>query len=165
MSAAGAAGARAWAGCWAGCWYCCWPYCGKPPAEEASQLGSPVIKCISWSLTTVALLVALAEATTVLLLLVVALLATILRIIALLIVLLLLVLLSTVAAAAAVRLARGEGLCAWLERSNVWSEPTLCLGGVDVELLLRLAREVLVLSSRVVLPRVKVRHDDCIGED
>jgi hypothetical protein len=109
------------------------------------------------------LLVALAEATTVLLLLVVALLATILRVIALLVVLLLLVLLSTVAAA--VRLARGEGLCAWLERSNVRSESTLCLGGVDVELLLRLAREVLVLGSRVVLPRVKMRHDDCTGED
>lgn len=115
------------------------------------------------------MVVALAEAAAVLLLLlllVVTLLATILRIVALLVVLLLLVLLSTVAAAAAaVRLARGEGLCAWLERSNARSESTLCLGGVDVELLLRLAREVLVLGGRVVLPRVKVRHDDYIAED
>lgn len=82
------------------------------------------------------------------------LLATILRVVSLLlpVILLLLVLLRISAA----KLAGLEGLSGGLERGSTRSEAAG--GRVHVELLLSLLGEVLVLGSRIVLPRVEVRH-------
>lgn len=55
-------------------------------------------------------------------------------------------------------LTRLESLSGGLERSSARSEGTLGSSRVHVELLLGLLGEVLVLSSRIVLPRVEVRH-------
>lgn len=85
------------------------------------------------------------------------LLTTVLGVVALLVVLLLLVLGYEVPS---VGLPWLEGLSAGLEGRDTWAEASLGLGGVHVQLMLRLAREVLVLlGSRVVLPGVEVRHD------
>lgn len=104
------------------------------------------------------LTISLAKTTTILLLviLIITLLA-ILGVVALLVVLLLLVLWHEASSKA---LARLEGLSGRLERGYIGAEATLRLAGVlvDVELLLGLAREIVVLSSRIILPRVEVRH-------
>lgn len=120
---------------------------------------------------TVSLVIALAEASTIALVLLVEalLLASILGVVSLLIVLLLLLLLLRLLVlgriSSAVSLARLEGLGVWLKGGDAWAEIPLRLGGVlgvHVELLLGLAREALVLSSGVILPRVEVGHSDGI---
>lgn len=149
----GAEGAAGCCGCW-GCWY--WLY---PPADVRTEniWGT-------WERLTIALLlllVSLTEASSVLLVLSIVLLASVLWVSItplLLVVLLLLILRCEVTA---VLLSRLERLSAWCERLgagletvHAWVEgPLLRLGGVHVELLLGLAREVLILlGGRVVLP-------------
>lgn len=103
--------------------------------------------------------IALAVSSTVLAVLIEALLSSsILGIITLLIVLLLLVL-----GRVSSKLAGLERLSGRLERGDIRSEASLRLGGVllvEVQLLLSLAGEVLILSGRIVLPRVEVGHGD-----
>lgn len=87
-----------------------------------------------------------------------ALLLAILGVIALLVVLLLLVLGCE---AATIRLAWLEGLSTGLEGRDTRPEGALRCGGillVNIQLLLSLTRQVLVLSSGVVFPRVEVGH-------
>lgn len=110
-------------------------------------------------------IISLAEASAILLLIVLveALLTPVLGIVALLLLVVLLLLLSLLVLGhevASVGLAGLEGLGAGLEGRDTRAESTLRLGGVHVELLLRLARQILVLGSRVVLPGVEVRHID-----
>ena len=115
---------------------------------------------------TVALIVSLVIATTVALILVVAGLGTaVLRVVPALVVilrvLLLLLLLLLLLRVAAVALGRLEGLRRGLKRLRAGTEAaTGLLALVEVELLLRLPRQVLVLRGRVVLPRVQVSHSN-----
>lgn len=107
------------------------------------------------------LIISLAEASAVLLLLAAILVevlllrstTTVLRVVPLLVVLLLLllVLVLRLEATAATELARLERCCTGLEGLHVGTESALGVG-VHVKLLLSLAREVLILSGRIVLP-------------
>lgn len=87
------------------------------------------------------------------------LLLAVLRVVALLVVLLLI---GSRMAASAVGLAWLESLGVRLERGGSGTKRPLRLGGVggivDMELSLRLPGQVLVLGSRIVLPRVEVGH-------
>lgn len=157
---------------------------GQPQIAEAAVLAGPAaaghiedILRLLWLASfvriwmgrrklTIALVVSLAEATTVPLVILVEalllplrrlLLLAVLRIVALLVILLLILRRRS----SSIGLAWLERLGAGLERCDGWAEAPLRLGrvqGVHVELLLRLSREVLILSSRVVLPRVEVGH-------
>lgn len=108
--------------------------------------------------STILLLVVLVEA----------LLSAVLRVVSLLVVLLLLLLLLLLLVLRRVSelLTRLEGLGAGLERGDGRSEASLALslggvlGVVEVQLLLSLTGEVVILSGRIVLPRVEVGHDD-----
>ena len=128
---------------------------------------------------TVSLVVSLTETTAVaLIVLAEALLGTILRVVSLLVVLLLwlllllllllLVLRHETTTTTTVRLSRLEGLSAGLKCRCPGVEATaLRLGRilrVHVELLLRLARQVVVLRSGVIFPRVEIRHDEDMRE-
>ena len=90
------------------------------------------------------------------------LLATILGVVALLIVLLLLLLLVLVGKSSTKCLTGLERLGGRLEGRYVWAKSSLVLtlAGVHIELLLSSAREILILSGRVVFPGVEVRHGD-----
>jgi hypothetical protein len=115
---------------------------------------------------TIALTLALAVATIALVVLAVALLSTaVLRVVALLVVLLLLLVLRCVSSVCLLTGLERSG--AWresggtrLERVDAWLEAALRGGGVHVKLLLSLLGEVLILSRRIILPRVRGRHYD-----
>lgn len=110
------------------------------------------------------LTVALAETPAILIVLVGPLLA-VLGVVSLLIVLLLLLLLLILRRKPSSKALTGlEGVGSRLKGGHVGAESaSLCLAGVlgvDIELLLGLAGQVFVLSSRIVLPRVEVRHGE-----
>jgi len=52
-----------------------------------------------------------------------------------------------------------KGLCSWSEGTGARAEAASLLGIVVQVHLLRLPREVLLLRSRVIFPRIKIRHD------
>lgn len=109
--------------------------------------------------------IALVVATITLVVLAIALLSTtVLRVVALLVVLLLLVLGRVSPIGLLSGLERSGAWCescgTRLERVDVWLEAALRGGGVHIKLLLSLLGEVLVLSRRIILPRVRGRHCD-----
>jgi len=114
-----------------------------------------MIVCLTIGLVVIALLLSIDVPVALTILLAVSLIL-VLRVITLTAITLLLILVI-----AAVRLlARLESICTWLERAGTRAKRR-CVCRVIVEVhLLRLTRQVVILSGRVVFPRIKIRHDD-----